>query len=62
MLDGEVVIEGLTDRSTRLVKLLEASPLFESVRYNAPVTRERGGRTERFSFVLTLATGSGGGG
>lgn len=57
--DGEVVIEGVTDRSTRLVKLLEASPLFESVRYNAPVTRERGGRTERFSFVLKLAGGGG---
>lgn len=57
--DGEVVIEGMTDRSTRLVKLLEASPLFRSVRYNAPVTRERGGRTERFSFALELARGGG---
>lgn len=59
VVDGEVVVEGLTDRSTRLVKLLEASPLFEQVRYNAPVTRERGGRTERFSFVLKLSGGGG---
>jgi len=55
VLDGEVVIEGMTDRSTRLAELLEASPLFASVRYNAPVTRERGGRIERFSFALKLA-------
>lgn len=59
VLDGEVVIEGMTDRSARLVKLLEASPLFKSVRYNAPVTRERSGRTERFSFALKLAGGGG---
>ncbi len=54
IVDGEVLIEGMTDRSARLVDLLEASPLFASVRYAAPVTRERGGQVERFSFALAL--------
>ena len=54
IVDGEVLIEGMTDRSARLVDLLEASPLFAAVRYAAPVTRERGGQVERFSFSLTL--------
>jgi general secretion pathway protein L len=54
IVDGEVLIEGMTDRSARLVDLLEASPLFASVRYASPVTRERGGQVERFSFSLTL--------
>ncbi len=55
--EDKVLIEGLTDSSTRLVDLLDASPLFESVTYVAPVTRERGGRVERFSFSLTVTGG-----
>ena len=55
--EDKVLIEGLTDSSARLVDLLDASPLFESVTYVAPVTRERGGRVERFSFSLTVTGG-----
>ncbi len=51
---NEVLIEGLTDSSARLVARLENSPLFGSVKYVAPVTRERGGRFERFSFSIML--------
>ncbi len=55
--EDKVLIEGLTDSSARLVNLLDASPLFDSVTYVAPVTRERGGRVERFSFSLTVIGG-----
>ncbi len=57
LVDGEIVIEGATDSSSALVKLLEASPLFGSVNYVSPVIRERGGAIERFSFSLKLAKG-----
>lgn len=50
--DDELVIEGLTDSTSKLVGLLEGSPQFADVAYTAPVTRERGGRLERFSFSM----------
>ena len=54
---NEVILEGRTDSSSRLVGLLEASPLFESVKYLAPVTRDAGAGVERFNFSLRLAQG-----
>lgn len=51
----EVILEGRTDSSARLVGLLEASPLFDSVKYLAPVTRDAGAGVERFNFSLRLA-------
>ena len=53
----EVILEGRTDSSARLVGLLEASPLFESVKYLAPVTRDAREGLERFNFSLRLAPG-----
>ena len=53
----EVILEGRTDSSTRLVGLLEASPLFESVKYLAPITRDSAGDFERFNFSLRLERG-----
>ena len=53
----EVTLEGRTDSSTRLVGLLEASPLFESVKYLAPITRDAAGEFERFNFSLRLERG-----
>ena len=54
LVNRELLIEGLTDSTTRLVGLLEGSPQFQSVSYVTPVTRERGGRVERFSFSVKL--------
>ena len=53
----EVILQGRTDSSSRLVGLLEASPLFESVKYLAPITRDAGAGVERFNFSLRLARG-----
>lgn len=53
----EVILEGRTDSSAKLVGLLEASPLFDSVKYLAPVTRDAGAGVERFNFSLRLAEG-----
>lgn len=53
----EVIIEGRTDSSARLVGLIEASPLFDSVKYLAPVTRDASEGFERFNFSLRLARG-----
>lgn len=52
--EDELVVEGLTDSASKLVELLEFSPRFSEVSYTAPVTRERGGRLERFGFSMKL--------
>ena len=53
----EVILEGRTDSSSRLVGLLEASPLFDTVKYLAPITRDADGDFERFNFSLRLSRG-----
>lgn len=54
--DGEVVIEGTTDKSAQLVDMLEAAPRIDGVRYIAPVTRELDSQ-ERFGFAFTWSQG-----
>ena len=52
---SDVVLEGRTDSSADLVGMLEASPMFESVQYLSPVTRDAASGSERFGFSLKLA-------
>jgi general secretion pathway protein L len=54
LVENELVIEGLTDSASKLVGLLESAPQFTEISYTAPVTRERGGKLERFSFSMKL--------
>ena len=52
----DVVVEGRTDSSADLVGRLEASAVFESVKYLAPITRDAAAAgAERFIFSLRLA-------
>ena len=55
--EGTVFLEGRTGSSAALVGILEASPMFESVTYMAPVTRDPAGGSERFSFSFKIAKG-----
>lgn len=54
LVGDEIIVEGYTGSSAGLVSVLESSPLFSSVSYVAPVTRERGGTVESFSFSMKL--------
>jgi general secretion pathway protein L len=55
--DGEILIEGSTERSAPLVDLLEKAPFIDGVRYTAPVTREPNSSQERFGFSFTWSRG-----
>jgi general secretion pathway protein L len=55
--DGEILIEGSTERSAPLVDLLEKAPFIDGVRYTAPVTREPNSNLERFGFSFTWSRG-----
>ena len=51
----EVTLEGRTTSSAKLIGILEASPMFSSVKYLSPITRETKSGIERFNFALKLA-------
>ncbi len=45
--DGSVNLSGLSDNATQVEKALESSPVFSSVQFTSPITREASGK-ERF--------------
>ena len=50
----QMVLEGRSRGSAKLVELLETSPIFASVKYTSAVTRDPAGGVERFRFSLRL--------
>jgi len=51
--NGRVEIDGFASRSSELIQVLEASPMFASVKFTSPVTTGQGGK-ERFSIVAEV--------
>lgn len=52
----DVAIEGRSNSSSaKLIALLEESPLFDTAKYQAPVTRDATQNYERFNIELTLS-------
>ncbi|CAE7836061.1 xpsE [Symbiodinium microadriaticum] len=51
---NQVELEGKAQSATRLVALLEASPMIEAVRFRDSVTRDKTLQDDRFAFSLTL--------
>ncbi|MET0067244.1 MAG: PilN domain-containing protein [Candidatus Thiodiazotropha sp.] len=50
----QVSVSGESDQASELIGLLERSPLFESVRFKAPVVRNRKSGKENFDIILIL--------
>ncbi len=51
--NGRVEIDGFAARSSELIQVLEASPMFARVKFTSPVTTGQGGK-ERFSIVAEV--------
>lgn len=51
--NNRVEIDGFAARSSELIQVLEASPMFRSVKFTSPVTTGQGGK-ERFSIVAEV--------
>jgi len=54
----DIALEGQTTSSADLIPRLEASPRFDAVQFDAPVTRGDRQDQERFTFSLRIAAGA----
>lgn len=57
--DGHLQIQGESPSASTLIAVLEASPLFDNVRFVSPVTQDRVSGLERFQITVNV-TGTGG--
>ncbi|MES9833985.1 MAG: PilN domain-containing protein [Candidatus Thiodiazotropha sp. DIVDIV] len=51
----DLVVTGLSEQASELIALLEASSLFESVRFKSPVVRDRRSGKEKFDLAMKLS-------
>ncbi|MCG7929595.1 hypothetical protein A3197_15720 [Candidatus Thiodiazotropha endoloripes] len=52
-----LIVSGVSDQASALIALLEASPMFVSVRFKSPVVRDRRSGNEKFDLTMTLIQG-----
>jgi general secretion pathway protein L len=52
---NELILSGMSEQASELIALLEASPLFESVRFKSPVVQDRRSGKEKFDLSLKLS-------
>jgi general secretion pathway protein L len=49
-----LIVSGQSDQASALIALLEASPMFASVRFKSPVVRDRRSGKEKFDLTMSL--------
>ena len=52
-----LIVSGVSDQASALIALLEASPMFASVRFKSPVVRDRRSGKEKFDLTMNLTQG-----
>ncbi|MEW8365475.1 MAG: PilN domain-containing protein [Candidatus Thiodiazotropha taylori] len=52
-----LLVSGVSDQASALIALLEASPMFVSVRFKSPVVRDRRSGKEKFDLTMNLTQG-----